>query len=888
MLVTRFVRVLPLDPEFRPSRVEAAKSCLLMAVFATCYCFSLYRLLMNKRLFRNNIQRRLQSAELGVLGMCVVSCFSLYLKKGESYHRTVEGVKAADTELSRRGQVVSYDSLPVVLSNCFVLLYVALLLTPMFWMSVSPCGHWESPIELTVMSVSVILAHCLGCPFCSCLSALKCQFGQLGRALVSLKTSGAPVVCAEDVERVERLADIHGTLCDVAYELNAAMGIQLLTIAFYINAEVVTSLYLIVINVSAAHDLCSICYLICVTLWLIIWVYELFYIVALCASTVKQSKEFNTALFELMMEDQTNELARNEKLQLHVTIRREAYFSACRLFPVDYSLIHSMAAAATTYLVILVQFDQSPVTPQIRNAQNKPRATCCEMAPQQASVSTSVEAVQSTYRRCDICSIIEFLTFLQLAEMYGPEIDDDLKCLIKLKRQHQNRNIIRMKGVNEVRTFFEYSLLLPSLLGAIPYNGALEKRWWYSSATYVTLFIVMAYSIVYLDPAYYKKRLHMLLDAGECLVVVAMALASRAGCSRARLVLTEVLGQHWLGGRVTFWNCIYRNLLGLALFCLTSLLYLRAFPANNVADLSYVVCLTVSYLYVNMATTVFHACSRLLEAHLASLRLFLRVPPPDTRTLEGLAARHSLLCRISDRLGLAFSFPFLVTTAGVFVVSVSNIFLLVQKSDLNSIKRGRWPSEDKVLLVVWVLVWLIEEVCLVRSCASVQRQSKEFNTALFHMMMEDQSNELARNFGYQLFYTLFQYASLHLKMPILHRLLHFLTSFPPKDSFSTLTMGLGRGFTTQNEEINDRTNLAAAVGGAYVVDELTDAVRNPLHVGKASATDQDEERGSVLSLRPLPGGPLAYTLYDSCRDHVPSHSGTVRPDEFSDITYKLT
>ncbi|CAH1397636.1 unnamed protein product [Nezara viridula] len=59
-----------------------------------------------------------------------------------------------------------------------------------------------------------------------------------------------------------------------------------------------------------------------------------------------------------MLDDKTNDLSNNQKLCLHIAMKREVVFTACGFFKLDYTLVHSMIAAATTYLVILIQFGQ--------------------------------------------------------------------------------------------------------------------------------------------------------------------------------------------------------------------------------------------------------------------------------------------------------------------------------------------------------------------------------------------------------------------------------------------------------------------------------------------------------------------------------------------------
>ncbi|CAH1394820.1 unnamed protein product [Nezara viridula] len=71
----------------------------------------------------------------------------------------------------------------------------------------------------------------------------------------------------------------------------------------------------------------------------------------------------------MMIDDKNKEIRQNEKLRLHLSMRREVVFNACGFFNLDYTLVHSMIASATTYLVILIQFGQ-PGQQSSRNLTN--------------------------------------------------------------------------------------------------------------------------------------------------------------------------------------------------------------------------------------------------------------------------------------------------------------------------------------------------------------------------------------------------------------------------------------------------------------------------------------------------------------------------------------
>ncbi|KAF6203405.1 hypothetical protein GE061_003824 [Apolygus lucorum] len=73
------------------------------------------------------------------------------------------------------------------------------------------------------------------------------------------------------------------------------------------------------------------------------------------------AEAFNNELFKLMRENK--ELCSDSKLFLYVTMRQTVNFTACGFFSLGYPLVTSIIAAATTYLVILLQFSM-PTPPK--------------------------------------------------------------------------------------------------------------------------------------------------------------------------------------------------------------------------------------------------------------------------------------------------------------------------------------------------------------------------------------------------------------------------------------------------------------------------------------------------------------------------------------------
>nr|XP_014278373.1 gustatory and pheromone receptor 32a-like [Halyomorpha halys] len=73
-----------------------------------------------------------------------------------------------------------------------------------------------------------------------------------------------------------------------------------------------------------------------------------------CTNFQNAVESFNDKLFSLMREH--NDLCKNDKLCLFLTIKQRVQFTACGFYSLGYPLVTSIIATATTHLVILVQF----------------------------------------------------------------------------------------------------------------------------------------------------------------------------------------------------------------------------------------------------------------------------------------------------------------------------------------------------------------------------------------------------------------------------------------------------------------------------------------------------------------------------------------------------
>ncbi|KAE8573458.1 Gustatory receptor 120e [Halyomorpha halys] len=79
-------------------------------------------------------------------------------------------------------------------------------------------------------------------------------------------------------------------------------------------------------------------------------------IIKTCNYSVRQSKMVNEQLYKRMVYEDNNNLIHDKLLAFHLSSCRKLVFTACGFFNLDNSLICSMVACATTYLVIMLQF----------------------------------------------------------------------------------------------------------------------------------------------------------------------------------------------------------------------------------------------------------------------------------------------------------------------------------------------------------------------------------------------------------------------------------------------------------------------------------------------------------------------------------------------------
>ncbi|XP_014290258.2 putative gustatory receptor 28b isoform X1 [Halyomorpha halys] len=158
-------------------------------------------------------------------------------------------------------------------------------------------------------------------------------------------------------KNVEKVMDFANRILSASVNVNDLFSLQMLLIMSVCFWGSCTHMYRIIIGITYpsekvnTYTLPHICnFLLCS--------YSVWRVNHATTSASNKSKEFNALLYKLMINDVTKDILQNDKLSLHILMKREVVFTACGFFNLDYTLVHSMIASATTYLVILIQFGQ--------------------------------------------------------------------------------------------------------------------------------------------------------------------------------------------------------------------------------------------------------------------------------------------------------------------------------------------------------------------------------------------------------------------------------------------------------------------------------------------------------------------------------------------------
>ncbi|KZC14609.1 Putative gustatory receptor 43a, partial [Dufourea novaeangliae] len=163
---------------------------------------------------------------------------------------------------------------------------------------------------------------------------------------------------------ITELIMVHSLLCDTVTLINNMFGVVILAATTTCLLHLVITPYFLILQASETHEWI---FLAVQGMWCIFHVARMLIIVQPTYSTVvERTAILVSQLLSSSVEANARRQLETFSLQL---LHRPLEFSACGLFSLDRALITSIAGAVTTYLVILIQFQNADDTTQIlRNA----------------------------------------------------------------------------------------------------------------------------------------------------------------------------------------------------------------------------------------------------------------------------------------------------------------------------------------------------------------------------------------------------------------------------------------------------------------------------------------------------------------------------------------
>ncbi|BES96206.1 7tm Chemosensory receptor [Nesidiocoris tenuis] len=194
-------------------------------------------------------------------------------------------------------------------------------------------------------AASEMLCFTILVQFCTALGVFRTEIETLTKRI------------AVNQAKLEMLADRRQRILEIAGMTNDIFSIQLLFICFKLFTDIINFAYFTIIRIkdlTTMNDGAVITSVIRMPLFAVWKIFELYSISASTEQLVETAEDFNAELFQLMRDNK--ELCKNKKLSLCLALKNTVNFTACGFFTLGYPLVTSVIAAATTYLVILVQF----------------------------------------------------------------------------------------------------------------------------------------------------------------------------------------------------------------------------------------------------------------------------------------------------------------------------------------------------------------------------------------------------------------------------------------------------------------------------------------------------------------------------------------------------
>ncbi|KAE8573497.1 Gustatory receptor 87b [Halyomorpha halys] len=257
-----------------------------------------------------------------ILVSYLVSCIVTSLKNLGKMNHVVDDLWCIDIFLSQFGKVVE-DAVSTSFSSVCIFLQVVVFA---FQMSISGQLH----LDIGNIYLFFIITHASECQYTGVLELFLIRFGALIECLKKLRSKN------NYVNNFVILSNAHQLLSESLCQVSKIYSVQLFFFTALSLVRFILFFFAIIFLRSASQRDIRILIFLVFPFWLVLATLKFLRVVRMIVIVTSKPK-----------------------LCLHIAMKKEIVFTACGFFRLDYTLVHSMIAATTTYLVILIQFGQT-------------------------------------------------------------------------------------------------------------------------------------------------------------------------------------------------------------------------------------------------------------------------------------------------------------------------------------------------------------------------------------------------------------------------------------------------------------------------------------------------------------------------------------------------
>ncbi|KAE8573478.1 uncharacterized protein [Halyomorpha halys] len=293
----------------------------------------------------------IEKAQKGFLYFNYMTIFGATIYYNKPFNKIITDFEKVDKCLVQIGMPITYKMDSIIVTCIAKFLSLAILVVLDYFLSSDT--HWLFTVcDLVATHGPLMPIFIYELHFFAIMTYISQHFRFIK---VKLEETIVNIAFENQLTKIYELIRIYDDLRTMSTELNKVVSIPILITVASIFCLGIVNVHLIGIAGSYQRDL-LLTFLIG---YLLLRMYELWTILQPFVITTKEVNLFNAVLFRFMILDRTGVFTKDEKLYLHLVMKKGICFTAWEFFNLDYTLIQSVVGASSTILVILIQYSLS-------------------------------------------------------------------------------------------------------------------------------------------------------------------------------------------------------------------------------------------------------------------------------------------------------------------------------------------------------------------------------------------------------------------------------------------------------------------------------------------------------------------------------------------------